>query len=512
MKILDCTFRDGGYYTNWDFTPETVQAYLNQLNRLPVDIIEIGYRNKPAGKYFGAYYYCPDYLMEQIRKQSDHQLAILLDQKNVQLRDLPELIDPCKPYIDLVRIALDPAALPEALKLAEYIRKAGMEVALNIMYMSKWKKMPGLIQELKQAEGLVNYIYMVDSYGAVYPNEVRDLAQLLRDSVSVPLGFHGHNNMELALANTLAAMDAGVEMVDATVMGMGRGAGNLKTELLLASLHTRDQVSCNLDALSSLVTAFEPLHQKHQWGTNLPYMISGGHSLPQQHVMDWVTQKVYSFNSIVRALHNQKMQVEDNQRLPVFQPGKQFEQVLIVGGGPSVAQHQTAIHAFLEKYPDTCLIHASARNAHPFSECPQPQYFCLVGNEGHRLEHVLNNLQDFRGNCILPPFPRKMGTYIPEPVRAFSYELEQVDFTNQYTDSHTVLALQTAIQLGAQKIFLIGYDGYSEEAISRQEQMLIESNEYSFQQFREYTQLEPVALTPTVYKSLSAKSIYTFLI
>lgn len=512
MKILDCTFRDGGYYTRWDFTPDTVQVYLNQLNRLPVDIIDLGYRNKPASSYFGAFYYCPEYLLEQFRNQSNKQLAVLLDQKTVQPADLPELIDPCKSYIDLVRIALDPAALPEALKLAEYIRKAGMDVALNIMYMSKWKQQPGFIQELKQAEGLVNYVYMVDSYGGVYPNDVQDLTHQLRETLSVPLGFHGHNNMELALANTLAAIDAGVEIVDSTVMGMGRGAGNLKTELLLASLHTRGKVTSDLDALSNLVTAFEPLHQKHQWGTNLPYMISGGHSLPQQRVMDWVTQKVYSFNSIVRALQNQKMQVQDNEHLPIFQPGKTFEQILIVGGGPSVAQHRTAIQAFLDKHPGCCIIHASARNAHHFSNSIQPQFFCLVGNEGHRLEHVLNNLKDFKGTCILPPFPRKMGTYIPEPVQAFSSELACIEFTDQYTDSHTVLALQTAIQLDAKHIFLVGYDGYSEDTISRQEQMLIESNEYLFRQFTTHTGKELLALTPTVYKSLSAKSIYTFLI
>lgn len=125
---------------------------------------------------------------------------------------------------------------------------------------------------------------------------------------------------------------------------MGRGAGNLNMELLLTCL-AKGGLEVDFNVLGEVVETFKTLYEEHRWGTNLPYMISGAYSIPQKEVMDWVGNRTYSFNSIVRALDNRRNKVADNARYPVLNATK-TKQVLIVGGGDSVKEHINAISEF----------------------------------------------------------------------------------------------------------------------------------------------------------------------
>ncbi|GAB2643007.1 aldolase catalytic domain-containing protein [Emticicia sediminis] len=510
VKILDCTLRDGGYYTNWDFDKSIVDQYIQSTNLLPVDYLEVGYRSIPLKGYLGKYFYCPVYELEDLRNKSNKKLVIILNEKDIRIEHIDTLLGPIKGLVDMIRIAIDPEHLGRALILAEGIKKMGFEVGFNVMYMSKWNQYGDFIQELKNVDGIADYFYMVDSYGGVYPTDVINTINLVKTHTKTKLGFHGHNNLELALINTLTAIENGVDMVDATIVGMGRGAGNLKTELLLTALSSKDGLEVDFNALGTVVNSFDGLLEKYQWGTNLPYMISGSNSLPQKDVMDWVTTRFYSFNSIIRALQNQKAKVKDNERLPKFEAKDSVNEVLIIGGGKSAVEHAQGLTEFIKNKPELTVIHASSKNAYSFKGLSNQQIFCLVGNEGHRLEKVFDDLGDFEGLCVLPPFPRKMGTYVPTSIKDKSFELSSVDFTEKYQDSHTALALQTAIFLKANKVFVAGYDGYFEEAISTKERDLTDENESLFQLFNDKVS-QLVSLTPSVYKNLKNDSIYSLI-
>ncbi|MBT1688332.1 aldolase catalytic domain-containing protein [Dawidia soli] len=514
MKILDCTLRDGGYYTEWDFSKEVVEKYFKSFNDLPVDYLEIGYRSNPMREYLGEYFYCPQYVLEQAHTLSNKKLVVILNEKDVRPEHVPALLTPCVGIISMVRIALDPEQLSRALVLAEAIKKMGFEVGFNVMYMSKWKQYSAFLDELKYVDAVADYFYMVDSYGGVYPKDVVETIDLVKQRTACKIGFHGHNNLELALINSLTAVEHGAAMIDATVTGMGRGAGNLKTELLLTALNSRADVKVDFNALSNVVDAFEKLQEHYGWGTNLPYMVSGANSLPQKDVMEWVTKRFYSFNSIIRALHNQKEKIEDNQKLPIFQPVKRYAKAVIIGGGPNALQHQAAVMEYMQRNSDEiCLIHASSKNAGSYKSIRADQYFCLVGNEGHRLESIFRGeLSHFNGQCVLPPFPRKMGTYIPEAIQGKSFELASVDFTDRLRDSHTALALQTALALGVQEVLLVGYDGYQEKTITQLEKGLSDENEFLFNTFTAYGKCTLRSLTPTNYANLPVVSVYAYLV
>ncbi|MFN3639296.1 MAG: aldolase catalytic domain-containing protein [Flavobacterium sp.] len=510
MKILDCTLRDGGYYTNWDFDRSLVDNYFENTNKLPIDYLEVGYRSRPLKGYLGEYFYCPDYLLDYIRAKSTKKIVIILNEKEVLPEDVDFLLKPCVGKVDMVRIALDPARITQAIELATKIKNSfAFEVGFNVMYMSSWKSNPAFLEELTKLNGLVDYFYMVDSYGGVYPSDVIELISIVKSKTNVPLGFHGHNNLELGLINTLTALEHGVEIVDATITGMGRGAGNLKTELLLTALNANKNVAVDFNALSDVVDRFQELQRYYGWGTNLPYMVSGSNSLPQKDVMDWVSVGTISFNSIIRALQNQKAGIKDNEKFPILENQKQFKEVMVVGGGPSIPDHLQAIVHYLEIHPKTAIIHASAKNAMYFQNLKNPQFFCLVGNEGNRLEKVFNDLSDFKGMCVLPPFPRKMGTYVPEDVKPLTAELSSIDFTDKHKECHTSVALQTAFSLEADHIILAGYDGYQQMVMNEKEKELFNENQYVLAKAKEKVTI--VSVVPTAY-SVTLQSIYAMIL
>ena len=509
MKILDCTIRDGGYYTIWDFSKETIKTYLRSINKLPVDFIEVGYRNPDLSGYFGEYYFLPTHTMEFIRQHSDKLIAIILNEKDVRVNMLPDLLGPCHGLVDLVRIAIDPKNYSRALELAKVIKKMGFDVAFNVMYMSKWSEHPEMMQRLNELDGVVDYFYMVDSFGGVFPADVRETIKSIRAKTDVKIGFHGHNNLEMALANTLVAIDEGVDIVDATITGMGRGAGNLKTELLLTALNGLNGLEVDFNALSDTTADFAKLQDSYKWGTSLPYMVSGAKSLPQKQVMEWVSKRYYSINSIVRALNNVSENKADNEKFSVFTKTSNSKDVFIVGGGPSVINHQEAIRNYLSKNAHVPIIHASSKNARSFDGLTNGQYYCLAGSEGLRLEKVFEENLSPNTICILPPYPRKMGTYIPESVKGNTYELDAIDFAQEEFDSHTAIALQTALNLGAVNVYLVGYDGYINGTAAKKDQELFLENSYLFDCVK--SKMKLTSLLPTEYKKIENKSIYDLL-
>ncbi|WP_336834256.1 aldolase catalytic domain-containing protein [Sphingobacterium siyangense] len=507
IKILDCTLRDGGYYTNWDFNKTLVNQYVQACNDLPIDYIEVGYRSPIKKEYFGKYFYLPLFELESLKSQTNKKLVIILNEKDVRLEHLGALLTPILGLIDMVRIAIDPDNLHRAIQLAAEIKKYGFEIGFNVMYMSKWKNNTKFIEALDGVDDVADYFYMVDSYGGVFPEDIIELINLVKSKTSCRLGFHGHNNLELALVNTLTAMQYGVEIVDATILGMGRGAGNLKTELLLTVLNSKYNLAVDFNALESAVSAITPLLTKYEWGTNLPYMISGSNSLPQKDVMDWVSTRYYSLNSIVRALDNKKKKQDDNEKYPIANFESNSE-VLIVGGGPSVSEHLDGLLNLLSKKPQMVIIHASSKNAAYFRDLPNQQYFCLVGNEGRRLENTLENLSSFNGICVLPPYPRTMGTYVPDKVRDKTFELEKIDFTDMFKDAHTALALQILKNVNATSAFIIGYDGYKDILITEKEKSLISENNYLFSLIQ--VRMENIfSLFPSYYNGFKVRSMYS---
>lgn len=183
---------------------------------------------------------------------------------------------------------------------------------------------------------------------------------------------------------------------------------------------------------------------------------------------------------------------------------------MIIGGGNSVIEHIEGIKEYIRINKNIVLIFATARYAQAFADVKVEKYYCLVGNEGRRLTSNIGS-DNFEGTCILPPYPRAMGTEVPSYAEEKTFELSSVDFTNEYKDSVTTVALQTSLQLATEEVYLVGYDGYPGNILSEKEMDLTHENISIFEAYKNATGKQLKSLTPTLYKELIIESVYQFI-
>ena len=165
FKIFDATLRDGGYYTDWDFDSKTVDAYIKAMNALPIDYLELGYRNNPTKEYMGKYGYCPVSVLKHIRATCTKKLDVMLNEKSTKPEDLDALIKPLVGIVDMIRVAIDPKNFDRAVILAKAIKAMGFELGFNCMYMSRWlTDYPDFLKKLNQINGVADLFCMVDSF------------------------------------------------------------------------------------------------------------------------------------------------------------------------------------------------------------------------------------------------------------------------------------------------------------------------------------------------------------
>ena len=506
-KILDCTLRDGGYYTNWDFSAEVVKDYIVAMENLPIDYIEIGYRNSSKDEYYGEFFYCPIPTIDYINQLTKTPLAVIIDERNVGINDIQPLLSPCIDKVRMIRMAVDPKNISSAIQKAQVINKMGFEVAFNLMYLSEWTKDYKFLDQIIGIENYVDYFYMVDSFGAIYPNQLKPLITEIKKRTNVKLGFHGHNNLELAHANSLIALEEGVDIIDSTILGMGRGSGNLKTELFLSTLSKKFGININFNSLSKVLEDFQNLKEEFQWGTNLPYMLAGIHSIPQKQIMAWLGKRFYSFNSIVSAL-NSKIINKETTPFKILSKKKEYKKCLIIGGGYSIIKHSVAIKHFIKNKKDLILIFSSSRHLAFFNKIHNHKYICLVGNENERLSASSKELNN--ANLVIPPSPREIGTFIPEGFNDLTFELDNIGFTDKKIASHCSVSLQTAMTLGLKSVYIVGFDGYIIQNKGSNKREVFNENEIIFQDAQN-SGLQITSLTPTLYSNIYTQSIYSLI-
>lgn len=275
-KIVDCTIRDGGLVNNWDFSVEFVQHLYNSLNEAGVDYMEIGYKNSPkllkGADQAGPWRFLDDdFLKKVIPNKGSTKLSALVDIGRVDENDI---LPRSESMIDLIRVACYVQDVDKALELVQIFHDRGYETTINIMALSNVLENQ-LLEAFKLInDSVVDFVYIVDSYGSLKPNDMGYLVDKFQEHLpNKRLGVHAHNNLQLAFANTLLAAGKGVELLDASVNGMGRAAGNCNTELLVPELqNTKYDVRPVIDMIEQHMVS---MREKVEWGYNIPYMITG---------------------------------------------------------------------------------------------------------------------------------------------------------------------------------------------------------------------------------------------
>lgn len=503
--ILDCTIRDGGYYNSWDFDKDLFNKYIELTNLLPIDYVEIGYRGIESSGFYGLYYYLPDETLQEIRLRSNKKIAIMIDLKSINsIEHLKEILMPCSKKVDLIRFAIniyskDFKVFVDYFKLTKSL---GFEVAANLMYASKWNKNDDFFKSDFKLK-YIDYAYVVDSFGGLNPSNTYQKIKMLKSKIdnSTMIGFHGHNNLELALANTISIINK-IDIIDSTIMGMGRGAGNLKTELILTYLNYTNKMDLNFNILSEAVELFKKLFEKYRWGTNLPYMVSGTMSFPQKDVMELITKRFVSLNTIVNTISTKKKKLKKIEFKKYL--SKSF---LLIGGGKSVIKYLSDIKKFIKNNPKLVLLHSSARNLNFFNDIDNVQLLSIVGNEGSRFE---KNFNDFSLNnffAFIPKSPQRINIPIPVIIQENAYELPFEDEFTVGDSTHTSNVATFLKNINANQIFSVGYDGYNvvNEFYSEIE---VENNKI-FDSLK-LSDINIISLTPSKYSSFIKSNIFYY--
>jgi len=279
IKVLDCTIRDGGLMNDSQFDDRTVKSVYNACVEAGVDYMEIGYkanRKVFARDRYGDWRFCDEADIRRIVGDNDTPLkiSVMADAEKTEYHG--DILPKDQSVIDLVRVATYIHQIPTALDMVKDAHQKGYETCVNLMSVSNV-----LERELDEALELLatseaQAIYLVDSFGALYTEQVDYLMQkYLRyaKAAGKEVGVHMHNNLQLGFANTIQGIVAGANYLDATMAGLGRGAGNCPMELLIRFLHNPKY---NLrPVLKCIQEDIEPLRAELGWGFSVPYMLTG---------------------------------------------------------------------------------------------------------------------------------------------------------------------------------------------------------------------------------------------
>ena len=566
FEILDCTIRDGGYNNNWYFDKKLVREVYRALSKSGIDYIEIGFRG--TEKYFEKNKYgiwrfsTEENIREATSNISGAKIALMADYGKIEVDDF---CDSKESIIKLVRVAAHKDNIKGAVSLLEKIKKKGYKVALNAMgYTSYSENERKDFADILKGTGF-DYIYVADTYGSIFPDQIKSLFEPLLNIPNIKAGFHSHNSLQMAFANTLEAIRCGVNIVDSTIYGMGRAAGNLPTEIIISFLQRQSEKGDRYNAIPILNVIdryFISMQKENPWGYQLPYMLSGIFQCHPNYASALVGFREYTIEDIWKALEYIKKKnpvgfskslidslvnegliggienVEDemssltkpsdkilHKEITSYQKPNYINRYkerdfLILANGPSLETYKTEIEKFIAKYNPIII------GANYLGGLLKPHYHAF--NNKRRFVSYIDNVASESKLLI--------GQYIPdEMIREYTdrdYEKicyldvlnsefgvkEGVITTNCRTIS--VLLLGVAIVMGARRVFSVGMDGYigveqdssfyfySEKDDKEDKEMIIERHRWC-QKFLEQIDKYLIErnkegihiLTPTSYKS-----------
>ncbi|MBR6337819.1 MAG: aldolase catalytic domain-containing protein [Ruminococcus sp.] len=280
IKVLDATIRDGGLVNNFRFSDEFVKDLYKTNVKAGVDYMELGYKADKSifnEDDFGKWKFCNEDDIRDIvgDNDTDLKLSIMADVGRCDYKN--DIIDRSNSAIDMIRVATYVTTMPAAIDMIEDAAKKGYETTCNIMAISNAQEADIDIALDMLGKSPVNGVYIVDSFGSLIPEQVKRICNKyldMADKYDKQIGIHAHNNQQLAFANTIEALSEGVNLIDATYDGMGRGAGNCAMELLLGFLKNPKY------KLFPVIKFIEQHMNKLRedgvlWGYGIPYMITG---------------------------------------------------------------------------------------------------------------------------------------------------------------------------------------------------------------------------------------------
>ena len=279
IKVLDCTIRDGGLINEHLFDDKFVRAVYDTCLKAGLDYMELGYKGSKkifARDKFGDWKFCDEDHLRRIVGDNDTKLKLtaMADAEKTDYKE--DILPKDQSVLDCIRVATYVHQIPVAVDMIKDAHDKGYETTCNLMAISTVSE-----TEIDQAlEALVETpcgtIVVVDSYGALYHEQIRHLVKKYQkacEGTGKEVGIHTHNNQQLAFANTIEAIIQGANRIDATMFGLGRGAGNCPMEMLIGFLRNpKFRIRPIFELLQNYMVE---LRKEVEWGPLIPYTVTG---------------------------------------------------------------------------------------------------------------------------------------------------------------------------------------------------------------------------------------------
>lgn len=533
ITFLDCTLRDGGYYNDWDFELSKAEQLIYSLNDAGVQIIELGYKSPIDTKnYYGLFKNCNEDYLTFLSKDDASDYAFMIDVKEfitdgeLNYSELDKEVRPAKNSIfSWVRLASHYATLDSIPEFVEYFKSKGYKIGFNLMggsLLSDEQILDGL-NIAKKAD--VGVFYIADSFGSFYPDDVRRIVRFIKKNYNGVVGIHTHDNQGMAYANTITAIEEGVEFIDGTVTGMGRGAGNLLTEqfLLGHSIRNSDERFDSSALLHIIETYIQPLKDHYKWGYNTSYMYSGLLNIHPTYGQQLSSTGRFTSSEIGSILAKipsgsrkkyNKVELQKAIKEELSSGGNSDEKVkefnledlssdycTILAKGPEAQHHISSIKSLSDRL-----------NA-PILECNHTGY---LDNDIDRMVVILNQLK-LHEWCDSGADSKDIKVVTgrdPEGVASnqiFKYSFQLGEFSAE-TDLIRIpdydvglYAIALAIASGVKTIFLAGFDGFTDAESNSSKEVYLQA----IKAYADERNVRIAHITRSHYTVFDQQSLYT---
>lgn len=508
-KIVDCSIRDGGHLNKWHFSPQCVKASYFAALKAGVDYFEIGYRAPETVSGLGDFGYCRDEFLFSLFKASDKcKLTVMIDAGKEESSFFKTCTSENTP-VRAVRVAAYPYELAKAVQQLEDLHEKGYEVFFNLMAYSELTDERMDFLQKWNSKHILQAVIFADSFGAFIPTDIPKHVKRLRDAGFERIGFHSHNNLQMAFANTLKAIEEGVTVIDASIYGMGRGSGNLPVEVFVGYMEKMGNKAYNaVPYIDVIERYFLDMFKDLNWGYKIQSLMGGIKNVHPYYVDDLFKRKNYTVGEIWNALDlikekcpisfsveklNEMLEnrfytplerdraaeicqsISDHVKIIPAQDafisghfslsGKHHgKKVLVIANGPSIVIGKEQIKAFIQN--EQCITIGTNFLQGNFI----PDYHIFVSRK--RFLKYASSVSK-QSTLLVPSFFGKEIVQENFTGNTVFFELQTVtDLNMQAIDGSSqkvvnlnvaISAILAAFQMGAAEIFAVGMDGYIDE-------------------------------------------------
>ena len=483
ISILDCTLRDGGYVNNFSFGKKSIDRIIDGLSQSSVDIIECGFLKSNSNDENKTLFSTVQAIQQRIKSKSSNTMYVAMIQYGAI--GIDEIIDNDGKSIDGIRLTFHEHEIEDAYSMAQDLISKGYKVFFQPVGTTTYSDI-SLLELVDKVNKLKPYaFYIVDTLGKMYKKDILHMFYLVDHNLDerIALGFHSHNNLQMSFANAQEITQLNINrhlIIDSSILGMGRGAGNLNTELLAQYLNVNFGCKYDIFKLMSLLDSeIQPLAVSYKWGYHPSYYlaaISDSHPNYASFLMNKSTLKITDIRSILLGLDSSKRnlfdkqyiqeiytkymdyKVNDDNALDIIKSFLKNRNVLILAPGKSLQSQKDKICSFAND--NNCFVVS-------VNFIPEiiPVNMVFTSNIKRFDNQIINHMSDLQSKnvpVVITSNIKSDDTYCLK-VNYSSYLADDLGISD-ISDNAGLMCLNLFKSIGVCKFYLAGFDGFTDSA------------------------------------------------